>query len=370
MIVGIPREMKEGEGRVALTPAGVETMVAHGHAVLVSRGAGLGSGIPDVDFVGAGARVVSGHEEVYAEADLVVKVLPPLTEERILCRPGQILFSFFHFAARRELTLGLAARGCVCIAYEAVRDARGRLPLLLPMSEVGGRMAVHQGAKYLERPMMGRGILLGGVPGVAPADVAILGAGVVGTEAAKIAAGLGARVTLLDADPDRLRSLARDLSGNVTTLHSDVDTIGRCCRNADLVIGAVLVPGEPAPKLVTRTTLERMKPGAVIVDVAVDQGGCFETTRPTTHGNPIFIEEGIVHYAVPNMPGAVGRTSTPGLTSATLPHALRIADLGWREACRQDPGLGHAVGIAEERITAKTAAALFGASWTPLGDIL
>ncbi len=349
MRIGVPREIKSQENRVALRPVGAEVLTRDGHEVWVERGAGEGSGFPDEAYGKAGARLVDDPEPVFAECGMILKVKEPLPEEIRRIRSGQIVFTYFHFAASRELTEGMIDSGAVALAYETVEE-NGTLPLLVPMSEVAGRMAVQEGAKYLEKLSGGRGILLGGVPGTPPGEVVILGGGVVGTNAAKMAAGLGARVTILDVSLDRLRYLEDVMPANVECLFSDAHTIRDMLVRADLLIGAVLLPGAKAPNLVTRKDLERMKDGAVIVDVAVDQGGCIETCRPTTHADPVFIVDGVVHYCVANMPGAVPRTSTIALTNATLPYARRIA-AGWKEACRTSPSLARGLNIVDGRIT-------------------
>ncbi|MBY0397238.1 MAG: alanine dehydrogenase, partial [Thermoleophilia bacterium] len=330
MIVGVPKEIKADEYRVALLPVGAEELTAAGHQVLIEAGAGLGSGITDAQYAEAGATLVDGPERVWAEADLIMKVKEPLPAEWPRIRPGQVLFTYFHFAADLALTKAILDSGCTAIAYETLRDPRGGLPLLTPMSEVAGRMSIQQGAKFLERPQEGRGILLAGVPGVAPAEVVILGGGVVGANAAKVAAGLGANVSILDINLDRLRYLDDIMPPNVTTLYSDRHTVRDAVVRADLVVGAVLITGARAPRLVNRDDLARMKNGAVIVDVAIDQGGCVETSKPTTHGHPTYVVDGVVHYCVTNMPGAVGRTSTYALCNVTLPYALQFARRGWR----------------------------------------
>ncbi len=335
MIIGVPREVKDDEYRVGLVPAGVESLVAHGHQVLIEAGAGLGSGIRDEDYEEAGAKLVAVAEDVYSEADMIVKVKEPLPQEYALIRKDQIVYTYFHFAASEELTNAMLETGSINIAYETMSPDGRQLPCLTPMSEVAGRMAVQEGAKYLERPMEGRGILLGGVPGVHPGDVVIIGGGVVGTAAAKIAAGMGANVLLLDVNLERLRYLDDVLPPNVTTLYSNAYNIRSALESADLLIGAVLLPGAKAPNLIEQKDLSLMPQGAVLVDVAVDQGGCVETTRPTTHSNPVYIVDGVVHYCVANMPGAVGRTSTFALTNVTTPWALQIANLGWKEAARK-----------------------------------
>lgn len=360
MIIGIPRETKEGEYRVSAVPAVVEPLVGAGHRVLVETSAGRGCGIADADYTRAGAEIFPAASDIYAAADMIVKVKEPLPEEYPLIRAGQIVFTFFHFAASRELTEAMLRSGAVCIAYETIEEDGGRLPILTPMSEVAGRMAVHEGAKYLERPMQGRGILLGGVPGVAPANVAILGGGVAGSNAARMAAGLGANVWVLDISLDRLRYLSEVLPPNVTTLMSNTFSIRSCLRDADLVIGAVLRHAARTPVLVTREMLRLMKPRAVVVDVAIDQGGVFETSRPTTHAQPIYIEEEVVHYCVTNMPGAVAGTSTYALTNATAPYVLEIAGKGWRDALSENAALRRGLNIAAGRVVRPEVASVFG----------
>jgi alanine dehydrogenase len=360
MIVGAPREVKSDEYRVALLPVGAEELTAAGHEVLVESGAGLGSGISDAHYEAAGAKIVAKAEEVWGRADLVVKVKEPQPAEWPRLRPGQILFTYFHFAADEPLTRAVLESGITAIAYETIRDAKGGLPLLTPMSEVAGRMSIQEGAKYLERPQEGRGILLAGVPGVAPAEVAILGGGIVGSNAARVAAGLGANVRILDINLDRLRYLDDIMPPNVTTLYSDRHTILESIERADLVVGAILITGARAPRLVRKEDLPRMKPGAVIVDVAIDQGGCVETSRPTTHRSPTFLVDGVVHYCVTNMPGAVGRTSTYALCNVTLPYALQIADRGWRAVAAENRGFAEGVNVDRGRVTNRAVAATFG----------
>ncbi len=345
MNVGIPREIKRDEYRVAILPVGVETLIEHGHRVLLEAGAGLGSGISDHEYLRAGAIMVADSDVVFEQADLVLKVKEPQPDEWPKIRAGQTLFTYFHFAASRELTEAMLQTGATCVAYETLRDVRGQLPLLTPMSEVAGRMSIQEGAKYLERPQMGRGILLGGVPGVPPAHITILGGGIVGANAAKIAAGFQADVAILDINMDRLRYLDDIMPPNVNVLFSDRHTIREQLRLADLVIGSVLIPGAKAPQLIQGEDLRHMKPGAVIIDVAIDQGGCVATSRPTTHSDPTFIEEEVVHYCVTNMPGAVGRTSTFALCNVTLPWAVQIADLGIEAAARNVPSVAAAVNI-------------------------
>jgi len=363
MIVGVPKEIKQDEYRVGMTPFGVEALVAAGHEVIVEAGAGVGSGIVDGDYRDHGAKIVRGHRTVFSRADMVVKVKEPLPDEYGLLRPGQIVFTYFHFAASRELTEAVLESGIVAIAYETIRTDDGQHPLLTPMSEVAGRMAIQEGAKYLEKPMKGRGILLSGVPGVAPAEVVIVGGGIVGSNAAKIAAGLGAQVTILDINLDRLRYLEDIMPKNVVTLMSDTHNIRERLRQADLLVGAVLIEGARAPVLVTRGMLKTMKPGSVIVDVAIDQGGCIATSRPTTHSDPVYIVNSVVHYCVTNMPGAVGRTSTYALTNVTLPYAIEIAGLGFKGAARANPAIARGLNIVEGKLTNQAVAETFRMKW-------
>lgn len=327
MIIGVPKEIKNNEYRVGLLPVGVAILIKAGHQVIVENGAGLGSGIADADFKEAGAEILSSPKEIYARAGMIVKIKEPLPEEYDFLKEGQIVFTFFHFAADRKLTEAMLKKRIVAFAYETLQDENGELPCLTPMSEVAGRMSVHEGAKYLEEPMKGRGILLGGVPGVSPAEVVILGAGVVGANACKMAAGLGANVTILDINLNRLRFLDEIMPPNVHTLMSNAYTVRDSVLMADLVISSVLIRGAKAPQLVSREVVRHMKPGSVIVDVAIDQGGSFETSKPTTHEDPVYVVDGVVHYCVTNMPGAVARTSTYALTNATFPYILIIADL-------------------------------------------
>jgi alanine dehydrogenase len=366
MIVGVPKEIKADEYRVGMTPVGIEELVRRGHQVLVEHDAGAGSGLPDEAYAKHGAKIAATAAEVYGAADMIVKVKEPLRLEFPLIRKGQVLFTYFHFAADRALLEKMLAIGMTAIAYETITDGNGRLPLLTPMSEVAGRMSVQEGAKYLEKPMMGRGILLAGVPGVAPANVLILGGGIVGTNAAKIAAGLGANVVLMDINLDRLRYLDDIMPANVTCLMSDAHNIREYLRHADLVIGAVLIPGGRAPYLVRREDLKLMKPGSVIVDVAVDQGGCVETTRPTTHSDPTYIVDDVVHYCVANMPGAVGRTSTLALTNATRPYTLKIADAGWKAAAAANRGLAMGVNCVAGMVTNQAVADSFHMPYHPV----
>lgn len=359
MIVGIPSEVKTDEYRVSMLPVGVEELVNRGHQVVVQSGAGLGSGLADHDYLNAGAEMVASGSDVFQRADLIVKVKEPQPSEYSLVRPGQLLFTYFHFAASRELTDAMLSSGASCFAYETLRDKQGRLPLLTPMSEVAGRMSIQQGAKYLEKPQMGRGILLGGIPGVAPAHITVLGGGIVGTNAARIAAGFQADVVILDVDLDRLRYLDDVMPANVNTLYSDRYNILEQLERSDLVIGAVLIPGAKAPRLVRKEDLQRMKPGSVVIDVAVDQGGCMETTRPTTHSDPTYVVDNVIHYCVANMPGAVGRTSTFGLCNATLPWIVRLANSGSEAAIAESPALLDALNIHRGRITNEAVAGAF-----------
>ena len=359
MNIGVPAEVKTDEYRVAMLPVGVEQLVAAGHRVMVQSGAGQGSGIPDEAYQQAGGELVASATEVFAQAELIVEVKEPLPQEWPLIRPETAIFAYFHFAASRELTAAMVASGASCFAYETLRDASGRLPLLTPMSEVAGRMSIQEGAKYLERPQGGRGILLSGVPGVQPAHVTVLGGGVVGANAAKIAAGFGAYVSLLDVNLDRLRYLDDTMPANVDVLFSDRHVILEQLVLADLVIGAVLIPGAKAPHLVRREDLQRLKPGSVMIDVAIDQGGCFETSRPTTHGEPTFIVDDIVHYCVTNMPGAVGRTSTFALCNATLPWVARLAEMGSENAATQPTPLRDAANIHNGQIVNAAVAAVW-----------
>ena len=366
MIVGVPTETKSDEYRVAMLPSGVEDLTRAGHRVLVQAGAGEGSGLTDEEYRQAGAESVDSAADVWAAADLIVKVKEPLAAEWAHMRPGQIVFTYYHLAASRELTEAVRDTGATAVAYETLRGPRGDLPLLTPMSEVAGRMSVQQGAKFLERPQEGRGILLGGVPGVPPAYIVILGGGVVGKNAAKIAAGFGAEVRVLDVNPDTMRHLGDVMPPNVITIHSDRHNVREEVFKADLVIGAVLIPGAAAPKLVTREDLKKMKPGSVVVDVCIDQGGCFETSRPTTHAKPTYVVDGVVHYCVANMPGAVGRTSTFALCNVTFPYVRRIASQGLATACGADPGLAEAVNCHVGKITHRPVAETFGLPFAEL----
>ena len=365
MIIGIPKEIKQDEYRVALIPAGVEEMLEHGHSVLVERGAGLGSGISDQAYERAGAKLIGDPKKIYNQAQFIMKVKEPLPEEYHLSREDQIIFTFFHFAASKKLTDALLKAKVVAIAYETIRDEQGRHPILTPMSEVAGRMSIQEGAKYLERPMHGRGMLLGGVPGVAPAEVVIIGGGIVGANAAKVAAGLGARVTILDINMERLRYLDDIMPKNVITLMSNAQNIRERVKEADLLIGAVLIEGARAPYVVTKDMVQTMKTGAVIVDVAIDQGGCVETSKPTTHSNPTFKVYDVIHYCVTNIPGAVACTSTHALTNMTLPYALEIADKGHERATRENPAILRGINMVKGRLTNKAVADAFGMAHSP-----
>jgi alanine dehydrogenase len=370
MIVGVPKEIKPGENRVAMVPAGAEALVRHGHDVLVESGAGLGSGFDDPLYEAAGAAIVDDVDELWADCDLVLKVKEPIEEEYPRIKPDHVIFTYFHFAASEQLTNALLESEAVSIAYETVQLPSGELPLLTPMSEVAGRMAVQEGAKYLEKTYGGRGILLGGVPGVPAAEVVILGGGVVGTNAAKMAAGLGARVAILDVNLERLRYLEDVMAANVDMVYSNRHNIMEAIERADLLVGAVLLPGAKAPHLVRREDLKYMKDGAVIVDVAVDQGGCIETARPTTHEKPTYVVDGVIHYCVANMPGAVPRTSTLALTNATFPYTQKLADVGWEAACREDRALALGVNTVGARVTCRGVAAAFGLEYTPIEEVL
>lgn len=360
MRIGIPKEVKPDEYRVAMMPVGVELLVKAGHEVRVETNAGVGSGFADEDYTAVGAQIISGAAEIFAQSDMIIKVKEPQPQEIKLFRKGLILFTYFHLAASRDLTQACLDSGIVAIAYETIKDRRGGLPCLTPMSEIAGKMSIQEGAKYLEKPMMGRGILLGGVPGVAPAHVVVLGGGIVGTNAAKVAAGLGANVMLMDVNLDRLRYLDDVMPANVHTIFSDIHTVRDQIRQADLVIGAVLIPGAKAPRLVSRGDLVAMKNGSVIVDVAIDQGGCIETSRPTTHKEPTYVVEGVVHYCVTNMPGAVGRTSTIALCNATLPYAMKIANKGYEQAALDDAGFAEGINLAEGKVMYAAVAETFG----------
>jgi alanine dehydrogenase len=365
-VVGVPKEIKTDEYRVAMIPVGVEELTRAGHQVLIQAGAGSGSGISDEQYAANGAEIVASAADIWRRADLIVKVKEPLQTEWRLWHSGQIIFTYFHFAADEALTQAVLKSGATAIAYETIKDPRGGLPLLTPMSEVAGRMSIQEGAKFLERPFEGRGILLGGVPGVLPANVVVLGGGVVGANAAKTAAGLGANVLILDINLDRLRYLDDVMPPNVTTVFSDRHNILDSIQRADLVIGAVLIPGAKAPRLVRREDLKRMPTRAVIIDVAIDQGGCIETSRPTTHSEPTYIIDDIVHYCVTNMPGAVGRTSTYALTNVTLPYVLQLSRKGFDRAIRENAGLAEGVNIRNGAVTNAAVAETFKLPLAPL----
>jgi alanine dehydrogenase len=370
LIVGVPKEIKPEENRIAIVPGGVETLVHKGHKVIIERSAGLGSGFSDEEYIKAGAQISDRHEVIFTEADLVLKVKEPLPEEYRFLRAGQIIFTYFHLAASEELTLNLQERKIVGIAYETVQTDDSFLPLLAPMSEIAGRMAPQEGAKYLEETYGGRGILLGGVAGVPPANVVILGGGNVGYNAARIALGMGASVTVLDINPRKLRILDDIFQGRVTTMIADNYNLRMVIGYADLLIGAVLVTGAKAPKLITRKMLKTMRTGAVLVDVSIDQGGCAETSRPSIHSHPIYEEEGIIHYTVSNMPGAVPRTATRALTLNTLPYVLEIVEKGWEKAARENSALARGVNLVKGKITYQAIAETFYLPYTPLKDIL
>lgn len=366
MIIGIPKEIKNNENRVGMTPSGVKELVKHGHKVYVQHTAGEGSGFADDEYVKAGAEILPTIEATYAAADMIVKVKEPIEPEYKLVKKGQLLFTYFHFASDRDLTVAMLESGATCIAYETVVGPQGGLPLLIPMSEVAGRMSVQEGCRFLEKPQGGRGVLLGGVPGVKPAKVLVLGGGVVGRNAALMAAGLGADVTITDISLPTLRHLAEVMPKNVKTLFSSRHNIEQELPSTDLVIGSVLIPGAKAPKLITADMLPLMRKGSVIVDVAIDQGGCFETSHATTHSVPVYEVDGIIHYAVANIPGAVPYTSTLALTNATLPYTLRLADMGWRDACKADKGLADGVNIVDGKITFEAVAEAWDMPYTPL----
>jgi alanine dehydrogenase len=370
MKIGIPKEIKTNENRVSLVPAGAEVLVSTGHTVIVEAGAGLGSGFSDAQYLAVGAQIAKDADAVWAVSDMIVKVKEPIEPEWKRIRPGQVIFTYFHFAANEQLTRAHLASGAICIAYETVELPSRELPLLTPMSEVAGRMAVQEGAKYLEKLNGGRGILLGGVPGVSPAKVVILGAGVVGVNAAKIAAGMGATVVILDVSLERLRYLSDVMPANVQLVFSDRHNLLAQIANADLVIGAVLIHGAVAPKLIRREDLKTMRPGSVIVDVSVDQGGCIETTHPTTHENPTFIVDGVVHYGVANMPGGVQITSTLALTNATLPYVLQLANKGYRQALKESSTLLNGLNVIGGKVTHRKVAEAFGMEYRPAESFL
>jgi alanine dehydrogenase len=370
MIIGVPKEIKNNENRVALTPAGASELIKNGHTLYVQKTAGEGSGFTDAEYQAAGATILNTIEEVYAIAEMIIKVKEPIESEYSLIKKDQLLFTYFHFASYEPLTHAMIERGAVCLAYETVEKADRSLPLLIPMSEVAGRMSIQEGAKYLEKPMGGRGILLGGVPGVKPAEVLVLGGGIVGTQAAKMAAGLGARVTMMDISLPRLRQLDDIMPANVETMISNDYNVRNAVKTADLVIGGVLIPGAKAPKLITRDMLPTMKKGAVIVDVAIDQGGCFETSKPTTHAEPCYEVDGVVHYCVANMPGAVPYTSTLALTNATLPYAVQLANKGWKKACSDSNELKLGLNVINGKVVYKGVAEAFNLEYTPVDSFL
>ncbi len=370
MIIGVPKEIKNNENRVAVTPGGVAEFVKHGHTVYVQATAGEGSGFSNEEYKEAGATILATIEEVYAIADMIVKVKEPIESEYKLIKKDQLLFTYFHFASHEPLTNAMIASGAVCLAYETVEKADRSLPLLVPMSEVAGRMSIQEGAKYLEKPLGGRGILLGGVPGVKPADVLVLGGGIVGTQAAKMAAGFGAHVTIMDISIPRLRQLDDIMPANVQTMFSSTYNIKAAVKTADLVIGGVLIPGAKAPHLITRDMLSTMKKGSVIVDVAVDQGGCFETTKATTHAEPTYVIDNVIHYCVANMPGAVPYTSTLALTNATLPYALQLANMGWVAACNKSQELRLGLNVVNGKVVYKGVSDAFNLPYTPVEDVL
>ncbi len=370
MIIGVPKEIKTHENRVSLLPGGVLQMKRNGHEVLVQKGAGLGSGFTDEMYEERGATIVADADDVWAQADMIMKVKEPIKEEYPRMREGQIIFTYFHFAASRELTEAVKKSKCIAIAYETVEKADGSLPLLIPMSEVAGRMASQEGAKYLEKPTGGRGVLMGGIPGVPPANVMVLGGGIVGVNAAKIAAGMGANTTILDINIPRLRYLDDVMPKNVRTLFSTEGNIRNLLPETDLVIGAVLIPGAKAPSLIQKDMLSLMRPGTVMVDVAIDQGGCFETSKATTHDDPIYEIEDVVHYCVANMPGAVPYTSTIGLTNVTLPYAVQIANKGWEEALNDDPELKLGLNIVDGKVVYEYVADAFDMEYTPIDQVL
>jgi len=370
MIIGVPKEIKTHENRVALLPGGVTKMKRNGHDVMIEKGAGKGSGFPDEQYIEAGAEIIEDVDKLWEKSEMIMKVKEPIEVEYDRMKKGQIIFTYFHFAASRQLTEAVQESGAVAIAYETVEKADGSLPLLIPMSEVAGRMASQEGAKYLEKPEGGLGILLGGIPGVKPANVLVIGGGIVGVNAAKIAAGMGANTTIMDISMPRLRHLDDIMSRNVDTVFSSEANIRKMLPHVDMVIGAVLIPGAKAPSLITRDMLADMQKGSVLVDVAIDQGGCFETSKPTTHDNPIYEVDDVVHYCVANMPGAVPRTSTLGLTNVTLPYAVDIANKGWKKALKDDEELLKGLNIVDGDIVYKEVAEAFNMDYTPIENVL
>lgn len=370
MIIGVPKEIKNNENRVGLTPAGVSALTKAGHQLFVQATAGHGSGFSDEEYTLAGASILPTINDVYAKAEMIIKVKEPIEQEYALIKEGQLLFTYFHFASYEPLTHAMIKSKAVCLAYETVEKPDRSLPLLVPMSEVAGRMSVQEGAKYLEKPMGGRGILLGGVPGVRPAEVLVLGGGIVGTQAAKMAAGLGADVTLMDISLPRLRQLDDLLPKNVKTVYSNEYNIREAIKHADLIVGAVLIPGAKAPSLITRDMLSTMRPGTVMVDVAIDQGGCFETSKATTHQDPIYVVDGVIHYCVANMPGAVPYTSTLALTNATLPYALQLANKGWKKACADNKELELGLNVVDGKVVYKGVAEAFNLPYVDVKEVL
>ena len=370
MIVGIPKEIKNNEFRVVMTPSGVATLVKNGHTVYVQKTAGEGSGFSDAEYEAVGAKILPTIADVYATAEMIVKVKEPIEPEYDLIREGQFLFTYFHFACDRPLTEAMIARKAICLAYETVRKADRTLPLLIPMSEIAGRMAAQEGARFLEKPQSGKGILMGGVPGVKPAKVLVLGAGTVGTNAAITAAGMGADVIITDINLTRLRYLDDVMPKNIRTLYSNEYNIRAELPTTDLVIGSALIPGDKTPHLITHDKKAKLKPGSVLVDVAIDQGGCFETSHPTSHSEPVYTVDGIVHYCVANIPGAVPFTSTLALTNATTPYAVALANKGWKQACKDDPALKLGLNIVEGKVTFPAVAKVFDLPYTPVDELL
>lgn len=370
MKIGVPKEIKNNESRVALTPSGAHELIKRGHKVLIETQAGLGSGFPDDNYLQIGAEIISTADEVWQQAEMIMKVKEPIEEEYKRCRPGQLVFTYFHFASSETLTHAMIESGSICLAYETVETQDGSLPLLVPMSEVAGRMAIQEGARYLQKPDKGRGVLLGGVPGVAPGKVLVIGGGIVGVQAAKMAAGLGAHVTILDVDLKRLRYINDIMPHHVVTEFSSEYNIRRLVQTHDLIVGAVLIPGAKAPRLVTRDMLKTMRPGTVIVDVAVDQGGCVETCKPTTHENPAFIVDDVVHYCVANMPGAVPCTSTIALTNSTLPYAIELAEKGWQKACSENEELRKGLNIIEGEVAYEGVAEAFDLPYKSIEELV
>lgn len=370
MIIGVPKEIKAHENRIALVPGGAMELIRNGHKVLIEKNGGVGSGFTDDQYKEAGAEIVEDPDELWRRAEMIMKVKEPIKEEYPRMREGQVIFTFFHFAASRELTQAVVDSGCIAIAYETVEKPDGSLPLLIPMSEVAGRMSVQQGAKYLEKAQGGHGILLAGIPGVKPANVLILGGGIVGVNAAKMAAGMGANVTIMDINVARLRQLDDFMPKNVTTLYSSENNIRAMLPMLDLIVGGVLIPGAKAPYLIKRDMLGPMKKGSVVVDVAIDQGGCIETAKPTTHDHPIYLVDDVIHYCVANMPGAVPYTSTVGLTNVTLHYAIDLANKGWETAMNEDPDLAKGLNVAYGNITYKPVAEAFDMNWEPVDKVL